>query len=101
MDDGPRSGGAFLALSPAPVVKYRRKEVIILRVYACLIGNWVDITETGTIADNRDPVEFIKENLYYSDGSFTAECFKYDYIHVQYQGADYRISPAFIQIVTR
>lgn len=70
-----------------------------MRVYACLVGNWVDITDTGTVEDNRDPVQFFNENLRYENGSLTAECFKCDYIHVQYQGKDYRINPVFIQIV--
>jgi hypothetical protein len=37
--------------------------------------------------------------LKYQGTSRYAECFEYDYIHVQYQGKDYRINPAFIQIV--
>lgn len=71
-----------------------------MRIYACLLGNWVDITDTGTVADYQNPVTYFKENLRYNEGSRYAECFRYDYIHIQYQGKDYRINPAFIQIVT-
>lgn len=71
-----------------------------MRIYACLLGNWADITDTGTVADYQNPVTYFKENLQYSEGSRYAECFRYDYIHIQYQGKDYRINPAFIQIVT-
>ena len=71
-----------------------------MRISACLLGDWIDITETATVADNQEPVKYFKENLAYVDGSRYANCFKYDYIHVQYQGKDYRINPAFIQIVT-
>ena len=71
-----------------------------MRIYACLLGNWVDITDTGTVADYQNPVTYFKENQQYSEGSRYAECFRYDYIHIQYQGKDYRINPAFIQIVT-
>lgn len=45
-----------------------------MRIYACLLGEWVDITETATVADHQE--------------------LKYDYIHIQYQGKDYRINPA-------
>lgn len=71
-----------------------------MRIYACLLGNWVDITDTGTVADYQNPVTYFKENLQYSEGFRYAECFRYDYIHIQHQGKDYRINPAFIQIVT-
>ena len=71
-----------------------------MRIYACLIGKWIDITETATVADNQEPVKYFRENLEYTNGSRYANCFKYDYIHIQYQGKDYRINPVFIQIVT-
>lgn len=71
-----------------------------MRIYACLLGEWVDITETATVADHQEPVKYFKENLEYSDGARYANCFKYDYIHIQYKDKDYRINPAFIQIVT-
>ena len=71
-----------------------------MRVYACLLGEWVDITETCTVADCQDPVKYFEEHLEYQENSKYAECFKYDYIHIQYKGKDYRINPAFIQIVT-
>ena len=69
-----------------------------MRIYACLLGEWVDITETATVA-YREPFSYFKENLKYENGSRYAKCFEYDYIHIQYQGKDYRINPAFIQIV--
>lgn len=71
-----------------------------MRIYACLLGKWIDITETGTVADNQDPVTYFEEHLKYGKNSRSADCFQYDYIHIQYQGKDYRINPAFIQIVT-
>lgn len=68
------------------------------RIYANLIGNWTDITETGTI-ERQDPLTFIEENLFYKPYSKVADCFEYDYIHIQYQNSDYRIHPVMIQIV--
>lgn len=69
-----------------------------MRIYANLIGNWTDITNTGTI-ENQDPEVFIEEKLMYSDKSGKADCFKYDYIHIQYGNRDYRIHPSMLQIV--
>jgi hypothetical protein len=69
------------------------------RIYANLIGNWTDITESGTVADHQKPLPYFEENLRYEGSSLVAECFKYDYIHVQYGDRDYRIHPTQIQIV--
>lgn len=63
------------------------------KVYANLLGEWIDITDTGTIDDNQDPKIFIRES-----GLETLS--KYDYINVQYDGKNYRIHPSLIQIVT-
>lgn len=63
------------------------------KVYANLLGEWIDITDTGTIDDNQDPKIFIREG-----GLETLS--KYDYINVQYDGKNYRIHPSLIQIVT-
>ena len=71
-----------------------------MRIYANLLGNWTDITDKGTIADNQNPVKYITENLEYVGNSKKARAFEYDYIHVQYEGKNYRINPAMIQIVT-
>lgn len=68
-------------------------------IYANLLGEWVDITDTGTVEDHQPPLVYFEENLCYIGGSTVAECFKYDYINVQYNGANYRIHPSCIQIV--
>ncbi len=70
-------------------------------IYANLLGEWVDITTDGTVEDQQNPVTYFEENLRYIEGSTTTECFKYDYINVQYKGTNYRIHPSCIQIVTR
>lgn len=69
------------------------------RYFACLAGDWIDITEAGTV-ENQAPSVFFEEQLIYKDGSKTAECFKYDYINIQFSGKNYRINPVFVQIVT-
>ena len=62
------------------------------RMYACLLGNWIDITDDGTVDSHKNPSVYIEEESH--------EMFKYDYINIQYQGKNYRIHPSFIQIVT-
>lgn len=69
------------------------------RIYANLLGEWVDITEVGTV-DNQKPTIFFKENLSYEKNSNVAKCFEYDYINIQYNGRNYRIHPSMVQIVT-
>ena len=70
------------------------------RIYANLLGEWVDITEAGTVEDHQDPLTFFNEHLTYSKGSKVAKCFEYDYINIQYNGRNYRIHPSMIQIVS-
>lgn len=70
------------------------------KIYACLLGEWVDITESGTVEDHQNPSLYFEENLAYEPNSKTAKCFEYDYINVQYQKRNYRIHPSQIQIVT-
>lgn len=70
-----------------------------MKVYANLIGNWIDITDCATMADCQKPVDYINEHLTYAEGSNVADRFKYDYVHIQYDGKDYRIHPSLIQIV--
>lgn len=69
------------------------------RIYASLLGEWIDITDTGTVEDHQNPLVYFEEKLYYIGDSTVAECFKYNYINVQYNGTNYRIHPSCIQIV--
>lgn len=70
------------------------------RIYANLLGQWIDITKSGTVEDHQDPLTFFKENLTYEAGCHTAKCFEYDYINIQYENRNYRIHPSMIQIVS-
>lgn len=69
------------------------------RYYANLLGNWTDITDSGTVADGQSPSTYFQEMLTFEKGSNVAKCFEHGYIHVQYEGKDYRIDPSCIQIV--
>lgn len=69
------------------------------RIFANLLGNWTDITDLGTVEDHQNPTTYFEENLRYTADSTVAECFKYGYINVQYNGTNYRIHPSCIQIV--
>ena len=74
--------------------------IALKRYYANLLGNWVDITTAGTVADHQDPSTYFREHLTFEDGKTIAECFSHGYINVQYEGKNYRIDPSCIQIVT-
>lgn len=70
------------------------------KIYACLLGSWIDITDCGTVGDCQNPSLYFEEKLTYVPSSKVAKCFEYDYINVQYQGKNYRLHPSQIQIVT-
>jgi hypothetical protein len=70
-----------------------------MRIYACLLGDWVDITDDGTVEDNKNPVAYFKENLTYVGNSKVATAFEYDYININYQNKSYRIHPSMIKII--
>lgn len=65
------------------------------RVYACLLGNWVNLDiDPNCKMDNSlsHPSDWVKEEL--------QNLLKYDYINIEYLGKNYRIHPSFIQVVT-
>ena len=70
-----------------------------MRIYANLLGNWIDITDKGTVADYQHPTTYFKENLIFDSTSKVAKCFEYGYVHVQYQDKDYRLAPEHFQFV--
>lgn len=70
-----------------------------MRIYACLLGKWIDITDSGSVEDHQNPVTYFKENLTYTGSSKVATAFEYDYININYQDKTYRIHPSMIQIV--
>ena len=70
-----------------------------MRIYANLLGNWTDITETGTVADCQNPVTYFTENLSFLEGSTVAECFKCDRIKVYQIPLPSALSPVKQQVV--
>ena len=70
------------------------------RYYANLLGNWVDITDTGTVEDDQKPSTYFKEHLSYDADSRGTAFSDYDYINIGYGGKNYRIHTSMIQIVT-
>lgn len=71
-----------------------------MRIYANLIGNWTDITDTGTVFSGHNPVKYFREELLdYANNSKTSKLFEYDYINIEYNGHVYRIHPTQIQII--
>lgn len=71
------------------------------RIYANLLGEWIDITDVGTVEDYQNPRTYFEENLYFEENSRVAKCFEFDYINIQYNGRNYRIHPSMIQIVSQ
>lgn len=75
-------------------------------VYACLIGEWVNLSTDDTVKIGEDRVsadQWLKENPevfspYKRDRYNNYEYL--DYVNIEYQGKNYRINPVFIQIVT-
>lgn len=62
-------------------------------IYACLCGNWVNLTaEHATVDDGKDV------NAWWEDEG--PDMFTYNYLNIQCRGKNYRIHPSFIQIVT-
>lgn len=61
------------------------------RVYACLLGNWTDITDDGLL-HQRKPLIYVDEEI--------QDMFEYDYINVEYKKQNYRIHPSLIQVVS-
>ena len=76
------------------------------KIYACLVGNWVCLNDDPNCvigSDRQSPDLWWKENPdIYSPYQRKAENTMYglDYVQLTYNGADYRISPIFLQIVT-
>lgn len=60
------------------------------KVYANLLGNWVDITTDGLINEYEVSL-YIREQL--------QDMCKYDHVNVFYKDKTYRIHPSMIQIV--
>ena len=75
------------------------------KVYACLLGNWVNLEDDPecVIGGYR-----VRPSIWYKEGTEIWSPFKrkeencfyhLDYVHIEYKGKDYRINPIFIQIV--
>lgn len=77
----------------------------MIKVYACLLGNWVDLEEDPkcVMGDNMS-----RPSIWYKEGAelwapnkreTQNTYYQLDYIYIHYKGKDYRINPIFIQIV--
>ena len=69
------------------------------RVYACLLGNWVDITKSGTVQTYK-PVDYFESHTSNPDISLMmGSRFCFEFVEVKYENKYYKINPALIQIV--
>ncbi|MUG45480.1 hypothetical protein [Paenibacillus woosongensis] len=74
------------------------------KVYANLLGEWVDLT-----ADDECVMgpRFVAPSLWWEENAEIWSpnkkeehtMYQLDYVHIRYKGKDYRINPIFIQIV--
>lgn len=77
----------------------------MLRVYANLVGEWVNLSEDDNCVMGQNMVRpsiWWEENaVIWSPIKKTEEhtMYQLDYVHIYYKGKDYRINPIFIQIV--
>lgn len=78
------------------------------KIYACLAGNWVCLNDDPncTISEwHQDPCLWWKEGAPVYAPTERPEdiqnsMYCLDYVHIFYKDQDWRINPAFIQIVT-
>lgn len=77
----------------------------MLKIYACLVGKWVNLTDepTATIGNDRKlPNIWYEENADIWNPNLVEQEHTYyqlPYVRVDYQGTSYRINPIFIQVV--
>jgi len=77
------------------------------KLYACLLSEWVDITNTDTLIENLPVQEWLqKESPIRADGldennlnSFKENISKLPFIDIFYKGSIYSINPIFLQMV--
>lgn len=78
-----------------------------LKIYACLLGEWVDISSGDTLLDGVPIQEWIsKESPIRIDGldekdliSYKENILKSPLIDIFYKGKIYSINPIFLQLV--
>ena len=69
------------------------------RIYACLLGEWVDITDKGQIRTYK-PVDFFEGHIGPQDPSLLmGSSFKFEFVEIMYEKKFYKINPTLIQIV--
>jgi len=81
----------------------------MVKIYACLAGNWVCLNDDPNcrIGEFRQtPYSWWKERnapVYapiHRQKDLEDSFYGLDYVHIFYEGKDWRINPVFIQIVT-
>ncbi|MED0688025.1 hypothetical protein [Anoxybacillus ayderensis] len=75
------------------------------RIYANLLGEWVDLSSDDTCLIGPrmvSPSVWWEENaeIWSPDKKDEHTMYQLDYVNIHYKGKDYRISPIFIQVVS-
>ena len=65
-------------------------------VYACLLGEWVNLSNTENVIIYNS---YNDVNHWYKEKIDTL--FDYDYINIEIDNVHYRIHPSFIQVLTK
>lgn len=65
------------------------------RLYANLLGEWVDITDSYI---DRMPAREFLQGIEYEKGSKVAKGLDWDYVLISHDGNDYRIHPSMLQM---
>ena len=83
---------------------YIKGGIKIKKVYACLLGEWVDLSSDPNCVMGEHKVSpsiWYEENapIWSPNKKEEHTYYQLDYVHIHYKGKDYRINPIFIQIV--
>ncbi len=75
-----------------------------MKIYACLIGNWVCLNDDPDCKignDGKSPDMWYEENavIYAPENRKPDTYYELDYVKILYKGVVYRINPIFIQTV--
>lgn len=80
---------------------------MMTEIYACLCGIWANLSTDSTCVmgpNMTSPVIWWEENAKLYSPVVKPEAdtmYHQDFIHIRYHGAEYRIHPMFIQVVSR
>lgn len=96
----------ILTLRSYIMAKSKKKGSEQMKIYACLIGEWVCLNDDPTCkvgGEGQDPLTWYEDNAaIFSPKTRKPDTYhQLDYVTLVYKGISYRINPIFIQVVGR